>query len=153
MSDDAQATPERWVCVGFRRFSDGTISQGWVAENGDPAKPRFWNDRRAYAVGAVYTLNITRTETDGLTVYQRQGDPRYTGDTLPAGDERVPVWEIESERALRRKRMDAAERKVKANKRLDAALAPLLDVARPMSFDQRDALVTYVRRALYRLEG
>ena len=97
------------------------------------------------AIGSRYVVRVTRRDDGGLTLH---GVPEYASSQADQAT-RQALWaehtvaqaQIEARRAER----DAARRNA-----LDEALAPLVDLARPLRTGaQRDALAAYVIRKLH----
>ena len=133
---------ETWTAIGTRLSSKGKRMQGFI----DPAdgKVRYWAEATKYVPGGYYTLSVTR-EDDGVS---RHGKPRYTGRCVPEAER--AQYEVAAERAERKLARAARERNDKRQGAIDAAVEPLLDLARQMrTFEDVDSLTSSVKQRIY----
>lgn len=144
---------ETWVYAGVRAGDDGKATHAW-AELSDPASPRLWSDRHAYAIGALYTVLVARVAERGENGADevrlwRRGRPMPAGESLGDTD-RIAEWEAASEAAQRRIRRAAWERKAKRDGGVidEAAEGVCALAAAARSYDDLDLLVTAVRRRM-----
>ena len=145
---------ETWAYAGVRVADDGKATHAWA----DPERPgvtRLWSDRRAYRVGAFYTMTIARVtepaEGDGEPAVRlwRRGDPVPAGATIEDEDQQA-AWEAASEAAQRRLRRESYERRAKRDGGAidQAAEAVCRLAAGAKSYDELDLLITSVRRRM-----
>ena len=144
---------ETWTYAGVRVGDDGKATHAW---SGPPTGGiRLWSDRRAYRVGALYTMLIARmpepAEGDAEPAVRlwRRGNPEPLGITIDDAAQQAE-WEARSEAAQRRLRREAAERKAKRDGgAIDAAAEEVCRLAAAAkSYDDLDLLITAVRRRM-----
>jgi hypothetical protein len=143
--DESTPSPEPaaevWTYGGVRAGKDGKRVHAWI----DPGGEELWFARvRAAAIGSQYTVSVTRRE-DTVTVH---GTPQYAGSDTDPGTRRA-LWAADSVAQARLAGL-RAERSDARRNALDEAIAPLLEIARPLRTGaERDALAAYVIRKLH----
>lgn len=146
---DPQIAEETWIFGGTRIDKGGTKVHAWVPAGGagDPDGELWFKAKGSYAVGAAYTVRVSRTEITttkhGAPVFL-SGAGALTGWTPEA----LARLNADHSAAETRLRLAALERNVKRSSELDAALAPLLDIAGRMTAPDRSAFVAYVTTRL-----
>lgn len=141
MSDDGKAT-EEWHAAGLRVGKGGKRAYAWVDAGHHVLT--FPQRSGTYSLGAVYEVEVSR-DGDNLVMF---GSPRFVGPRDPE-DKRVLDWRIREVAAEGELEHDRQLRAAKDNDPLDAALAPLLDVAsRLRTRVQRRAFTAEVLRRL-----
>ena len=142
---DAKPEPvtERWVCAGIRVTRDGKRAVCWLDEHGDQL---LFGERTAdYVTGAAYDAQVTR-QGEHVTLH---GKPRFAADRDP-DDTRTAAWEVRTHEAKTRLTAASRERNAKKQPAVDAALAPLQEIAGQLRTQYEiDAFTLYVTRALH----
>jgi hypothetical protein len=133
---------EVWTYPGIRVGARGTRVHAWLDARGEELW--FAKTGARAAVGSLYTVQVTRNG-DATSI---QGTPTYTGRAV--GDQtRQRLW-TEHTTATARLQMIRSERAASRRNALDEAIAPLLELARPLrTAADRDALAAYVIRKLH----
>lgn len=136
-----EPAPELWTYGGVRAGKDGKRVYAWI----DPGGDELWFGRvRAAAIGSQYMVSVTRRENT-VTVH---GTPEYVGPDSDPGTRRA-LWAADAAAQARLAAL-RAERSDARRNALDEAIAPLLDIARPLRTGaDRDALAAYVIRKLH----
>jgi hypothetical protein len=130
---------ETWTYGGLRVTAKGARRHVWIEPDGTPG---LYTDKGRFVVGGLYTVRVDRT--DGTT----RTTPHYTGETADAPQRA----ELEARDHAARKALAAAarERSDAAKSALDAALEPVLDIARNLHGGaELEALASYVMRRIY----
>lgn len=135
---------ETWI-FGGTRVSKGAKAHAWVptASAGAPDGELWFKASGSYAVGAAYTVRVSRTETSTT----KHGAPVFAssaGALTGWTPEALAALSAHHSAAETRLRLAAMERNVKRSSELDAALEPLLAIAGRMTAPDRAAFVAYV---------
>ena len=140
---------ETWI-FGGTRISNGARVHAWVpAARGNPGDELWFKAKGSYAVGAAYTVRVSRTD-DTTT---KHGAPEFlsgAGALTGWTPEALAHLNASHSAAETRLRLAALERNAKRSSELDAALAPLLAIAERMAGSDRAAFVAYVTTRIAR---
>jgi hypothetical protein len=130
---------EIWTYAG-RRESNGKRYYAWHDGHGEE---RFYAKVSAGTVGGKYALMVTR-DGERVSVYP---EPRYTGEKVDEPTRReMEALDIAAVALLAAQARDRNDARRKA---LDAAVAPLAQIAAKLRFGhERDAFLAYVIRRL-----
>jgi hypothetical protein len=146
---EPEIVEETWIFGGSRVGKGGVKVHAWVPANhaGSPDSELWFKASGSYAVGAAYTVRVSRTgdriTKHGAPVF-RSGGGALTGWTPEA----LAGLNAQHSAAETRLRLAAMERNVKRSSELDAALEPLLAMAGRMTAPDRAAFVAYVTTRL-----
>jgi hypothetical protein len=139
---ETEPDEEVWTYAGVRIGARGTRVHAWLDAQGEEL--RFAKTGTHAAVGSLYTVNVAR-HGDTISIH---GAPAYTGRATD-DQTRQQLW-TEHTTATTRLQMIRSERTAARRNALDEAIAPLLELARPLrTAADRDALAAYVIRKLH----
>jgi hypothetical protein len=144
------AEHEQWVFAGARIGTNDKRVSAWYQPDG---KVRLYADRKAarYVIGAVYDCEVTRA--DGHVTLH--GEPVFAstpgdGSAEAVDEELATRWAADDRIAKTKLAALSRERNARKRDLLDAAILPLLTVARNYrQQSDQDALLAYVARQLH----
>lgn len=151
MSEETPAVPaeEVWAYAGQRLMDDGSIAYAWFADEGRSDKEMlFTRKRKGLTVGYLYTVKVTRTEDTTSIIGEPALESTWRGPTHV--EDPRPAWVARDEAVkqhLTQKRLVNAAAKAESD--LDAAIKPLLEIAKQLrTTTERNALTAHVIGAM-----
>lgn len=142
MADDETATTtETWLFAGSRIGKNGARVHAWVSLSGNTNRDERWFAAHgSYVAGSQYLVEVSR-RGDRVSMH---GAPCY----LRRHDDEALRADVEARHraAETRLKVAAMERDDKRASALDAALEPLVKLARELRPPDRDPFLAYVIR-------